>query len=115
MKQHTEENLIILIILIACTFGLYSLIWLARTSRAFGDDPTTNIVLVITSFGMWSVVLNLRYLERSEGLNGRTLAWYNAMLLLMTGGFIGPLLTQMNINEKLGAGAAPAAPSPVHM
>ena len=111
MKQHTEENLIVLIILIACTFGLYSLIWLARTSRAFGDDPTTNVILIIGSFGMWSLVLNLRYLERSETLNGRTLAWYNAALIFVTGGIIGPLLTQMNINEKLAGQVAPT-PAP---
>jgi len=109
MQQHTEENLIVLIILIACTFGMYSLIWLARTSKAFGDDPTTNVILICASFGMWSLVLNLRYLERSETLNGRTLAWYNAALIFVTGGMIGPLLTQMNINEKMGGRAAPAA------
>ncbi len=114
MQQHTEENLIVLSILIACTLGLYSLIWLARTSRAFGDDPTTNVVLVIGSFGMWSLVLNLRYLERSEALNGRSLAWYNAALIFVTGGIIGPLITQMNINEKLGTTHTEAAsPTPL--
>ncbi len=96
---HTEENLMILMILMVCTFGLYSLVWLARTSKAFGDDPVTNVVMSIMSFGTWTVVLSLRYLDMAERLNGRTLAWYNAVLVMLPLPLVGPLLVQLNINE----------------
>ena len=99
--RHTEENLMVLMILMICTFGLYAFVWLGRTSKGFGDDPVTSVVMAIMSFGLWNLVLLLRYLDMAERLNGRSLAWYNACLILLAPPLIGPLLVQLNINEHL--------------
>ena len=48
---------------------------------------------------MWNLVLNLRYFARSEELNGRQVQWYNAIIVIMGGPLIGPLMIQQNINE----------------
>ena len=101
MNKHTDENLMILLILLTCTFGAYGLIWLARTSKAFGDDPTTQVVMTILSGGVWGLILNLRYLDMAERLNGRNLAWYNAILATFPLPLMGPMMVQLNLNEHL--------------
>jgi uncharacterized protein YacL len=102
--QHTEENLMILMILLTCTFGAYALIWLARTSKAFGDDPVTQVVMTILSGGIWGLVLNLRYLDMAERQNGRELAWYNAILAVFPLPIMGTMMVQLNLNEALQKG-----------
>ena len=61
-EKYTSENLIVFTILMVCT-GLYSLIWLGRTSASFNDDPTTNVVMTVVTSGLWGLVLNLRYVQ----------------------------------------------------
>ena len=100
MNKYTSENLIVFTILMVCTAGLYSLIWLGRTSASFNDDPTTNVVMTVVTCGLWGLVLNLRYVQLSEELNGRTIQWYNAILVLIQP-FLGPLMIQQNLNEYL--------------
>jgi energy-converting hydrogenase Eha subunit C len=99
--QFTEENLMILMTLLICTFGAYSLIWLARTSKAFGDDPVTQVVMTVLSGGVWGLVLNLRYLDMAERLNGRDLAWYNAILAIFPLPLMGTMMVQLNLNEAI--------------
>jgi hypothetical protein len=99
MGKYTSENLIVFTILMVCTLGMYGLIWLGRTSASFSDDPTTNVVMAVVTCGMWNLVLNLRYFARSEELNGRQVQWYNAIIVIMGGPLIGPLMIQQNINE----------------
>ena len=101
MNKFTSENLIVFTILMVCTGGIYSLIWLARTSASFDSDPTVNVTMTLATCGAWAVILNLRYVDRSEALNGRSLQWYNAIIVILGGMLIGPLLTQENINEYL--------------
>nr|HPO44946.1 hypothetical protein [Spirochaetota bacterium] len=71
-----ENNLIVLFLLMALTLGLYYFWWLARMSRIFDDKPVSNILLVFFTFGLWSVYINMRYMQKSEELNGRDLKWY---------------------------------------
>lgn len=90
-----ENNLIVLLLLIILTCGLYFFWWLARISRIFGDDPVINIILVIFTAGIWLLYLNLKYMQKSELLNGRDSKWY--MILFIP---IAPIIIQHNINEK---------------
>lgn len=94
-----ENNLVVLFFLFIITCGLYYFWWLARTSRVFGDDPIINILLSIFSATIWSQYINLKYLQKSEMLNGRDVKWY--MILFLP---ISPLIIQHNINEKYFTG-----------
>ena len=105
MDRYTSENLIVFTTLMVCTGGLYSLIWLGRTSASFDDDPTTNVVMTLVTCGAWAMVLNLRYLGLSESLNGRSFQWYNPVLVLLGGMLLGPLMIQQNVNEYMSKGA----------
>ena len=84
-----------------CTGGLYSLIWLGRTSNSFNDDSTTTVVMTVVTCGAWAMVCNLRYLALSENLNGRSVQWYDAILVMLGGMLLGPLMIQQNVNEYL--------------
>ena len=95
--KYTEENLIVFATLMICTLGLYSLVWIARVSKQMGDDPVTNVVLVFITFGMWFIFLCLRYMQKSQILNGRTIMWYEVFFVLFP--MLAPLVIQMNINE----------------
>ena len=90
-----ENNLVVLLLLFILTGGLYYFWWLARASRVFNDDPVINIVLTVFSAGIWSLYINLRYMQKSESLNGRDMKWFMALFF-----FISPIIIQHNINEK---------------
>jgi hypothetical protein len=90
-----ENNLVVLFFLMILTCGLYYFWWLARTSRVFGEDPVINILLAIFTLGMWGVYLNLRYMQKSEMLNGREVKWYIILFI-----FILPIMIQNNLNER---------------
>ncbi len=90
-----ENNLVVLFFMMVLTLGLYYFWWLARTSRVFGEDPVINILLAIFTFGMWGVYLNLRYMQKSEMLNGREVKWYIILFI-----FILPIMIQNNLNER---------------
>jgi hypothetical protein len=77
------------------TLGLYYFWWLARTSRIFGEDPVINILLSIFTFSMWGVYLNLRYMQKSEMLNGREVKWYIILFIPIL-----PIMIQNNLNER---------------
>ncbi len=96
MKNYMpENNLVVLLLLFILTGGLYYFWWLARASRVFNDDPVINIVLTVFSAGIWSLYINLRYMQKSESLNGRDMKWFMALFF-----FISPIIIQHNINEK---------------
>jgi hypothetical protein len=90
-----ENNLVVLFFLMVLTLGLYYFWWLARTSKIFGEDPVINILLAIFTFGMWGVYLNLRFMQKSELLNGREVKWYIILFI-----FILPIMIQNNLNER---------------
>jgi hypothetical protein len=90
-----ENNLVVLFLLFILTGGLYYFWWLARVSRIFNEDPVINILLTVFSAGIWSLYLNVRYMQKSEMINGRDVKWY--MILFI---FISPIIIQNNINEK---------------
>ena len=90
-----ENNLFVLLLLLILTCGLYYFWWLARTSRIFGDEPLINILLTLFLPGFWFCYLNLRYLQKSEQMNGRDVKWYMIIFLPIL-----PLIIQGNINEK---------------
>ena len=90
-----ENNLIVLFLLMAFTGGLYYFWWLARMSRVFNDKPVSNIFLVFLTFGLWSLYINMKYMQKSEELNGRDLKWY--MILFLPISF---LIVQHNVNER---------------
>ena len=94
-----ENNLMVMFLLIIITMGTYYFWWLARTSRVFGDDPVMNILLTIFTFGIWSLYLNLKYMQKSEMMNGRDMKWF--MILFLP---ISPIIIQHNVNEKLFPG-----------
>ncbi len=90
-----ENNLVVLFLLTILTSGLYLFWWLARVSKIFNDNPTTNILLVIFTSGIWGLYLCLKYLQKSEELNGREMSWF--MIIFLPISF---LIIQHNINEK---------------
>jgi len=94
-----ENNLMVMLLLIILTFGLYYFWWLAKVSRIFSDDPVINILLTVFTLGIWSLYLNLKYMQKSEMLNGRDMKWF--MFLFLP---ISPLIIQHNINEKFFPG-----------
>jgi uncharacterized membrane protein YjgN (DUF898 family) len=97
-----ENNLVVLFLLMIITCGLYYFWWLARVSRAFEDDPIINILLTVFSLGIWSLYLNLKYLQKSEMMNGRDVKWY--MILFLPCIIIFPIIIQHNLNEKFFPG-----------
>ena len=90
-----ENNLMVMLLLLILTGGLYYFWWLAKISRIFNDDPAINILLSVFTMGIWSLYINLKYMQKSEMLNGRDLKWF--MFLFLP---ISPLIIQHNINEK---------------
>ncbi|HNR87842.1 MAG TPA: hypothetical protein PKM65_05840 [Spirochaetota bacterium] len=94
-----ENNLVILFLLLVFTAGLYYFWWLARTSRMFNDNPVSNVLLVVLTFGVWSLYINLKYMQKAEELNGRGFGWYMVFFLV-----ISPLVIQHNINERFFPG-----------
>jgi hypothetical protein len=90
-----ENNLVVLFLLFILTLGLYYFWWLARISRVFNDDPVINILLTVFTFGIWGIYLSLKYLQKSEMLNGRDVKWYMIFFVLFM-----PIIIQHNLNEK---------------
>ena len=100
MKNYIpENNLVVLLLLFILTGGLYYFWWLARVSKIFNDDPVINILLTVFSAGVWSLYINLKYMQKSETLNGRDMKWFMALFF-----FISPIIIQHNINEKFFPG-----------
>jgi hypothetical protein len=97
-----ENNLVVLFLLMIITFGLYYFWWLARVSRVFEDDAIINILLTVFTLGIWGLYLNLKYLQKSEMLNGRDVKWY--MILFLPCIIIFPIIIQHNLNEKFFPG-----------
>jgi uncharacterized membrane protein YjgN (DUF898 family) len=94
-----ENNLMVMLLLLLLTLGLYYFWWLAKVSRIFHDDPVINILLTVFTAGIWSLYINLKYMQKSEMLNGRDMKWF--MFLFLP---ISPLIIQHNINEKFFPG-----------
>ncbi len=90
-----ENNIFVLFLLLIITGFMYYFWWLARTSRVFGEDPRMNIFLSIFTLGIWTLYINLRYLQKSEMLLGREMKWFMIFFLP-----ISPIIIQHNINEK---------------
>jgi hypothetical protein len=97
-----ENNLVVLFFLMIITCGIYYFWWLTRVSKLFNDDPVINILLTIFTGGIWGLYLNLKYLQKSEFLNGRDAKWY--MILFLPLLLIFPIFIQHNINEKFFPG-----------
>lgn len=94
-----ENNLVVLFLLFVLTGGLYYFWWLARVSRIFNDNPISNILLVLLTIGAWSVYINVKFIQKSEEINGREMKWYMVFFLILA-----PLIVQHNINEKFFPG-----------
>ena len=90
-----ENNLFVLLLLFILTGGLYYFWWLVRISRIFGDDPVINVLLSVFTIGLWTVYLNMKYLQKSEMINGRDSKWIMIFFLPII-----PLVIQHNVNEK---------------
>jgi len=90
-----ENNLVVLFLLFILTGGLYYFWWMARISRVFNDDPVINVLLTIFTIGIWGIYLNLKYMQKSENINGRDMKWF--MFLFLP---ISPIIIQHNVNEK---------------
>jgi uncharacterized membrane protein YjgN (DUF898 family) len=93
-----ENNLVVLLLLVIFTAGLYYFWWLVRMSRMFHENPVSNVVLTIFTAGLWGVYVNLRYMQKSEEINGRDMKWL--MVLFVFFPVVPMLIIQNNINEK---------------
>lgn len=95
-----EIPLLVLLLLVVGSFGLYTLCWIGRTAKALGDEPFT--ILLITVFGgtlPLSFLLS-RYYRRSEILQ-RTNPSILVELLMMIPGLhllLGPFVIQYGLN-----------------
>ncbi len=94
-----EDNLVVMFLLFILTAGLYYFWWLARASKIFSDNPVSNILLVLLTAGIWSLYINIKYMQKSEEINGREMKWH--MVLFVP---ISPLIIQHNINERFFPG-----------
>ncbi len=100
MKEYIpENNLVVLFFLLLFSGGLYYFWWLARVSNMFGDRSVNNIVLSVVTCGIWILYINIKYMQRSELLNGRDTTWY--MFLFLP---VAPLVIQHNLNERYFSG-----------
>ncbi|HOK02131.1 MAG TPA: hypothetical protein PLN03_10615 [Spirochaetota bacterium] len=90
-----ENNIFVVFLLMLFTAGLYYFWWLARVSPLFGDDPVINILLTIFTLGLWGFYINLKYMQKSEMMNGRDMKWFMILFLPLS-----PVIIQHNINEK---------------
>lgn len=93
-----ENNLVILLLLLLFTGGVYYFWWLVRMSRFFNDNAVSNVLLTILTCGIWGWIVNLRYLQKSEEINGRDMKWYMPLFCIFLP--IAVLIVQNNINEK---------------
>ncbi len=98
-KHIPEDNLVVMFLLLIISCGLYYFWWLSRVSKIFGDDPGMNILMTIFTCGLWGIYLNLRYLQKSEILNGRDIKWFMIFFIPIL-----PIIIQHNINEKFFPG-----------
>jgi hypothetical protein len=94
-----ENNLVVLLLLLITTCLLYYFWWLVRISKVFQDNAVSNVLLTIFTCGLWGMFINLRYLQKSEELNGRDMKWYMVFFLP-----IAVLIIQNNINERFFPG-----------
>ena len=95
LEYYPENNLIVLLLLFILTLGLYLFWWVARVSKIFNDNPISNILLIIFTCGVWYLYISLKYIQKSEQLNGRDTKWY--MIIFLPISF---LIIQNNINER---------------
>lgn len=95
IEYSPENNLVVLFLLTLLTAGLYLFWWVARVSRIFEENPVSNILLIIFTAGIWYLYLSLKYMQKSEQLNGRDAKWY--MIIFLPISF---LIIQNNINER---------------
>jgi hypothetical protein len=95
-----ENNLVVLLLLIILTGTLYLFWWIARVSKIFNDDPVINIILTIFTCGIWFIYLLVKYMQKSEMMNGREMNWFLIIFVLVPF-LIPPIIIQHNINEKL--------------
>ena len=100
IKHIPEDNLVVLLLLILLTGGLYYFWWLARISKIFDDNPVSNIFLIFLTGGIWLLYINIKYMQKSEEMNGRYMLWY--MILFLP---ISCLIIQHNINERYFSGS----------
>ncbi len=98
VSYNPEDNLVILLLMIIFSLGFYYFWWLVKISKIFGDNPVSNIMLFIFTLGIWGLYLSLKYLQKSEEINGRDMKWY--MIFFLPISF---LIIQNNINEKYSA------------
>ena len=95
IEYYPENNLIVLLLLTMLTAGLYLFWWIGKVSKIFNDNPMSNILLIFFTCGVWYLYLSLKYIQKSEQLNGRDTKWYVIFFLP-----ISFLIIQNNINEK---------------
>ena len=98
-----ENNLFVLYLLLLVTGGLYIFWWLARVSKIFQEDPVKNILLCIFTGGIWLLYILLKFMQKSEALNGRSMNWL-LLVFFPLAPVIMPLIIQHNINEKFYPG-----------
>lgn len=95
VEYEPENNLMVLFLLTVLTCGLYLFWWIAKVSRTFEDNPVSNILLIIFTCGIWYLFISLKYMQKSEQINGRDSKWY--MIIFLPISF---LVIQNNINER---------------
>jgi hypothetical protein len=95
IDYYPENNLIVLLLLTLLTAGLYLFWWIVRVSRIFNENPTSNILLIVFTGGIWYLYISLKFIQKSEQLNGRDAKWY--MIFFLPLSF---LIIQNNINER---------------
>lgn len=102
-----EMNLVVLILCIGLSFGLYSLCWLARTAKTMGDEPFTILLVSVFGAGLPLSFLFSRYYRRTELLQ-RSNASILVELLVMVPGvnlLLGAFVVQYGLNALARAQA----------
>ncbi|MBI3395208.1 MAG: DUF4389 domain-containing protein [Spirochaetia bacterium] len=94
-------NLLVLLLLLICSGGIYGFFWLARVARLMGDDPFTTILVSGLGLTLPLSFIYSRYYRRSETLqrmHPSVLVELFVMIPLLNG-IMGPFVIQYNLNN----------------
>ncbi len=94
-------NLIVLLLLIVLSAGIYGLFWLARVARLMADDPFTMVLVTIAGGSIPLSFLLARYYRRAEILTKVNPSIVMEILVMIPGTnlILGPFVVQYLLNQ----------------
>ena len=96
-----EMNLLVLLLLIVVSGGMYSLVWIGRTARMMHDDPFTVLAFTILFAMIPFSVIAVRYYRRSEFMLKTPPSLLFEILMILPGSnlIFAPFIIQHGLNN----------------